>query len=314
MSERKTSLGGAEADHESEKGMTKYRDDWIAKKRVDPLIMSQISQTARLATERLRAMASQMVEITQKIARTPSFRDFYDAVERSAEVSRAISYLCHNLRVICDSQVPPAPDFTDHFNNQFFLMSAFKFTWWVEGPAFCGLAIEPGSRVLEIGCGTGYYTEIFFSPFASEIVAVDIDPRAIETARRYHQAKNIRYEVLDIRQALPTGGPFNAILWTPSIFAYDTTDIDLLMKKLRGVMTNNGCLLGWTAVEVEGPSDSVLWCDVASLGARLKKYFTNVRVFERRHITIQPPRHQLYFYASDGPLPFDQDWQHGIRL
>jgi len=51
-----------------------------------------------------------------------------------------------------------------------------------------------------------------------------------------------------------------------------------------------------------------------SLAERLKRYFKNVRAFERVHQTIQPPRHALFFYASDGSLPFDAEWPHGVRL
>lgn len=190
-------------------------------------------------------------------------------MERSAEVSRKISGLSHSLRTFCDFQVPPATLFTDHFINQFFLMSAHKRTWWVEGPAFCGLSIEPGARILELGCGTGYYTEIFFSPFASEIVAVDIDPRAIEFAKRFHQAKNIRYEVLDFRKSLPEG-PFNTVIWSPTIVAYTPEEVDAFMTSLRTILAKNARLCGWTAVEAAGPGEGILWHDLQSLGARLK--------------------------------------------
>lgn len=37
----------------------------------------------------------------------------------------------------------------------------------------------------------------------------------------------------------------------------------------------------------------------------LAPYFANVKVFE----TIYPGRHNLYFYASDGIVPFDEKWQ-----
>ena len=203
--------------------------------------------------------------------------------------------------------------YTDHYLNQFFLMSAFKRTWWVEGPAFCGLAIEPGSRILELGCGTGYYADVFFSPFASEIVAIDIDPRAIETARRMHQANNIKYEVMDFRTTLPDG-PFDVVVWTPTIVAYTPDEIHPFLNRLRGVMAKDARLCGFTCIEAAGEAPDVLWYDLKSLAARLKRYFNNVRAFERVHSTVQPARHELYFFASEGPLPFDPDWPHGVRL
>jgi hypothetical protein len=38
----------------------------------------------------------------------------------------------------------------------------------------------------------------------------------------------------------------------------------------------------------------------------LSPHFRNVKVFE----TIFPSRHNLYFWASDGALPFDAGWPH----
>src|SRR4029077_6397662 len=193
------------------------------------------------------------------------------AVERGAALSREIAKLTHHLQLICDFE-PPVTTFMNHFINQLFLMSELRRTWWVEGPTLCGLAIKLGTRLLEIGCGTGYYTDIFFSPFAAEIVAVDIDPRAIETAQRFHQAANVRYEVMDSRDRLPKG-PFDTVIWSPTIFAYTPTDVDRVMFNIRKATVPEARLCGWTWIENHEPNDRILWHDLRSLWARLKKYY-----------------------------------------
>jgi len=290
--------------------MTKYRDAWADSKQVT---VAQVLQAASAVVREVRRGGLELDRLMQQIMQSASFRDFYAGVERLAETSRSVSYNVHNLKLLCDMQVPPTTLYTDHFLNQFFLMSALKRTWFVEGPAFCGLSIEPDSRMLELGCGTGYYTDIFFSPFASEIVAIDIDPRAIETARRMHQAKNIRYEVMDFRKTLPEGR-FDIVVWSPTIFAYTPEDVDAFMVKLGEIMSEGARLCGWTYVEVDHGGPGILWHDMRSLAECLKRYFKNVRAFERVHPTIQPPRHALFFYASDGLLPFDAEWPHGVRV
>jgi SAM-dependent methyltransferase len=291
-------------------GKTEYRDAWADSKQAT---VPQVLQAAAAVMQEVSRGGLELDRLVQQLTRSTSFRDFYAGVERLSEFSRSVAYNAHNLKVLCDFQVSPSTLFTDHYLNQFFLMSTLKRTWWVEGPTFCGLAIEPGSRILELGCGTGYYTDVFFSPFASEIIAVDIDPRAIETARRMHQAKNIRYEVMDFRTKLPDG-LFDLIVWSPTIFAYTPDEVHTFMGKLREIMSEKARLCGWTYVEADHEGPGILWHDMNSLAERLKRYFKNVRAFERVHSTIQPARHALFFYASDGTLPFDTEWSHGVRL
>jgi len=258
--------------------------------------LQQVLQVSAPVTTEIGRGGLELDRLVKQIGHLTSFQDCYVIVERLVEVSRLIAYNAHNLKLLCDLQVPPVTTYTDHYINQFFLLSTMKRTWWLEGPAFCGLAIEPGSRILELGCGTGYYTDVFFSPFATEIVAVDIDPRAIETARRQHQAKNIRYDVMDVRTKLPDG-PFDVVVWTPTIFAYTPDDVEHLMDRLRKVMSESARLCGFTCVETDAADPRILWHDVTSLAERLKRHFGNVYAFERVHPTIRPPRHELFFFC-----------------
>jgi SAM-dependent methyltransferase len=287
---------------------TKHRDAWIQSKQI---ALPHLFQTTAEFAMQLRTQMFELDQMLQRLGRSASLKEFYDGVEKLATMSRHIANVAHALKSICDF-TPPATSFMDHYINQFSNMSLRR-TWWLEGPALCGFSIEPGCRILEIGCGTGYFTDLFFSPFAKEIIAIDIDPRAIETARRTHQAGNIRYELMDVRQRLPEG-PFDVAIWTPTIVAYTPDEVGTFLRKLREVMRANGCLSGWTYAESERGGPHILWHDMRSLADRLKPHFKNVRVFERIHPTIHPPRHALFFFCSDGTLPFDEGWKQGIRL
>jgi hypothetical protein len=118
---------------------------------------------------------------------------------------------------------------------------------------------------------------------------------------------------MDSRKGIPDG-PFDVFIWSPSIFSYTAADVDVLMARIKEAGTKNAVLCGFTAVEIDRPSPEVLWHDLNSLANRLKRYFANVQAFERVHTTIQPPRHALYFFATDGVLPFEPEWKHGVRL
>ena len=54
--------------------------------------------------------------------------------------------------------------------------------------------LGPGMSVLELGCGTGYFTREL-ARSGADIVAVDVSPELLEMARTDCSAKNVRYEI-----------------------------------------------------------------------------------------------------------------------
>jgi len=71
--------------------------------------------------------------------------------------------------------------------------------------------LKPGMRVMEVGCGTGLFTEMM-APRGAHILAVDISPDLLELAR----ARNLPPEVVEFRlmrfEDGEADGPFDAIV------------------------------------------------------------------------------------------------------
>lgn len=91
-------------------------------------------------------------------------------------------------------------------------------------------------------------------------------------------------------------------------------EIDNILKDVKSVLAEKkGILSGTTIVErPEGKSLSQHEYEFKSmedLKSFFTPYFKNVYIFE----TIYPYRHNLYFYASDGAIPFEVEWKHGLR-
>jgi 2-polyprenyl-3-methyl-5-hydroxy-6-metoxy-1,4-benzoquinol methylase len=99
-----------------------------------------------------------------------------------------------------------------------------------------GARIDPDSRVLEIGCGTGLFTEMFAATGA-HIVAVDISPELLEKARlRKLPHPQItfyekRFEDCDV------DGPFDAIVGS-SILHH--LDVDASIQRMKGLLKRGG--------------------------------------------------------------------------
>lgn len=294
--------------------MTHYRDLWVSGKQITPEKLSELKAFLAKNTE---VEIHSVRQAKRDASFANSFSSFYNAVDELAAATRRLSHVSHLMKFVCDWMIPPVPEFNDQFVNQFYLLKEYRRTFWLEGAIFCGLGIIPGKCILELCCGTGWYTDFFYSPFASEIVAIDFDPRAIEMAQRFHQRPNIRYEVMDIRETFPKGF-FETVIWDGAIEHFTVAEIDGIMEKMRQVMTTNARLLGYTVAESADapqlPTHETHFEGMAHLGRLLKRYFKNVQVYERLHPTISPARHNLFFYASDGPVPFDQEWEQGLRL
>lgn len=69
------------------------------------------------------------------------------------------------------------------------------------------LAPEPGSRILDVGCGTGYFTRRFVAE-GYEVTGVDLDPRMLAFARA-HRAGSEDYLRGDARRLPFADGAFD---------------------------------------------------------------------------------------------------------
>ena len=94
-----------------------------------------------------------------------------------------------------------------------------------------GARLSPGQRVLEIGCGTGLFTEMFAGRGA-RIVAVDISGELLEKARaRNLPASQVtflekRFEDCDV------DGPFDAVVGSSILHHLDIVDALVTIRRL----------------------------------------------------------------------------------
>ena len=70
-------------------------------------------------------------------------------------------------------------------------------------------AVLGGRRILEIACGTGYWTQ-FLAPEAASIVAIDSAEETLRIARNRVTAGNVSFALGDAYAPPRQGGPFDA--------------------------------------------------------------------------------------------------------
>jgi SAM-dependent methyltransferase len=296
---------------------TEHQRRWTSQKAQWPAEVAAVDALKAGLAASLDACQQVLGGFAEKLRSSRSFSEMYDAVERFAEFSRVLARIAHSAKYTCDWETAPIPEFNDHYINQYFLWPELKRSFWLEGPVITALAMKRGGRYLELCCGSGFNSDLFYSAMAGELVAVDFDPRAIELARRYHARDNVRYEVLDIRAELPAG-PFDGIIWDAAIEHFTAAEIAGIVGQIFARLAPGALLSGYTVSETDSgrqhPDHEHEFRDMADLGAHLKPPFRHVRVFESVHTTIAPARRNLMFFAGNDTLPFDAAWPHGQRL
>jgi SAM-dependent methyltransferase len=208
------------------------------------------------------------------------------------------------------------PEWFDHFLDDSWKwhVSRNPLSW--ERGVFGSLAMEQGCRVLDLCCGGGFITYHFFSGRAASIVAVDFDPKAIAHARRNFIASNLVYRCADIRTDMPEG-EFDNVSWDAAIEHFTETEIAQIIGNIKRRLTLDGVLSGYTIIEkATGKSHIDHEYEFKSkedLARLLRRFFTNVRVFETQWSDQFEERGNLYFWAGDGALPFDDGWTRQTR-
>jgi SAM-dependent methyltransferase len=214
----------------------------------------------------------------------------------------------HHRLFLAQWGIRPVPEFFDHKIGLYWMWRARRAPHWVERGVFSLLTMEPDCKALELCCGDGFNAHFFYSARVGSMLSVDFDPKAIGYAKKHFRAENITYQVADIRTQMPQG-TFDNIVWDAAIEHFTEQEIADLMGNIKARLTPAGILSGFTIVEYAGgqgklPHHEYEFKSKEDLARFFKPHFRNVKVFE----TIYQDRHNLYFWASDGTLPFMPEW------
>jgi SAM-dependent methyltransferase len=150
-------------------------------------------------------------------------------------------------------------------------------------------------KVLDLCCGDGSYSYLFFSDIAGNIDAVDNDPHAIRYARLRHSAPNISFHQLDIvREALPARD-YDVVVWNAAICYFSEEAIGNILRQIVNVGGSHVVLCGMLPRANGWIDHKTEYQDAASVEKLLAQYFESVKVIEIDEVTAVT----FYFEASE---------------
>lgn len=117
---------------------------------------------------------------------------------------------------------------------------------------FVSELIRDKDRLLDIGCGDGFFTKRFYSKRCAHIDAIDIEPEAIAAALAQNPSPKIRYQLRDAVNMPFPSNEYDVVVWDGAMghFAPDTTH--LMLDKIAGVLAENGVFSGSESLGFEG--------------------------------------------------------------
>ena len=218
----------------------------------------------------------------------------------------------HKRLMFVSWAIPKNPEYFDHQIDLFYQWQKNRISFWLERGVFGSVALKRKGDVLELACGDGFNARNFYSGLASKVLACDFDKSAISLAKRKNPAANVTYVLADIRNNMPSG-EYDNVIWDGAIEHFTPEEILVIVPNIKRRLKSDGILSGYTIVGNQNNKSLAQHEYEFKSMADLKKFFTphfkNVIVFE----TIFPQRHNLYFLASDGILPFSDKWEHWLK-
>jgi 2-polyprenyl-3-methyl-5-hydroxy-6-metoxy-1,4-benzoquinol methylase len=185
---------------------------------------------------------------------------------------------------------------TSWFDHRFdYLRGPGNFHWLER--AFLALdRMKPGSQVLDIGCGDGIFSGIFYSSKAKNVLAVDKDRKAIEHAKRYYKKDCVKYAVKDINRWKIVPDKFDLVLMFAVIEHLRNKDGLKVLRNIGKSLVEGGLFFGSTPILTNVKKKSNFeheneFRSVESLRKFLKTAFAQVKTFE----THWPGREECYF-------------------
>jgi len=140
--------------------------------------------------------------------------------------------------------------------------------------------LRSGDRLLDIGCGDGFFTKRFFSERCSHIDALDVEPTAIQAAQALNAATNITYHLLDaVAEPFPAEH-YDVIIWDGALGHFPPAATHTMLQKIAAALAPEGIFAGSESLGVEGTDHLQFFPNLDNLRAVFQPYFRHVAARE----------------------------------
>lgn len=182
------------------------------------------------------------------------------------------------------------PNFYKHLNNLHEWQFNPSHNMFTTAPALARLHLKKEGKVLDLCCGDGSTSYLFFSDISERVDAVDINRSALTYARKQFKKTNVNFIESDVADYLSECPTFYDLYYMGSAFDYfSREERSKIFQLIRNKMTFSSILVIKTPLwekeiysrttqlnvgaKVDYADNESEFCD------ELKAYFTNINIF-----------------------------------
>lgn len=122
---------------------------------------------------------------------------------------------------------------------------------WQERGVIAAKTIPPGGKVLDLCCGEGTYSGIYYASRAGHVDAIDRNPAALHLARRRYRRPNVSWIDGDVIADRFPSLDYDVVTLFAAIEHFSVSNGTILLAKIAKSMKSSGTLIGSTPLFAE---------------------------------------------------------------
>jgi len=123
--------------------------------------------------------------------------------------------------------------------------------YWQERGVVGAKTIPSGGKVLDLCCGDGTYSGIYYSSRAGHVDALDRNPSALSLARRRYRLPNVSWIDADVLASPFPSSDYDVVMLFAAIEHFSVANGTTLLAKIAKSLKPTGTLIGSTPIFAE---------------------------------------------------------------
>jgi SAM-dependent methyltransferase len=198
------------------------------------------------------------------------------------------------------------PHFFDQRHNAYDLLAGTGHPYGFTRGHLAGELVRRGDRVLDIGCGDGFFSRRFFAARGAEVDAIDVEPTAIAHAREHNADPHVRYILQDaVTEPFPADR-YDLVVWDGAIGHFPRETTEAMLAKIAGVLGSAGVFAGSESLGEEGHDHLQFFASTDALAELLQPWFRHVDIRALEYTLPEGRvRREAYWRCAQEPTRLD---------